>query len=64
MYNALTPRFGIVVLAQSSHGWRKSAASAKSCDPGKQEVFYAGVYFDGKRMFVHGDKYLYCIEAK
>jgi hypothetical protein len=30
----------------------------------KQEVFYAGMYFDGKRMFVHGDAYLYCIEEK
>jgi outer membrane protein assembly factor BamB len=32
--------------------------------PGRQEVFYAGMYFDGKRMFVHGDEYLYCIEEK
>ena len=32
--------------------------------PGKQEVFYAGMFFDGKRMFLHGDEYLYCIEEK
>jgi hypothetical protein len=29
--------------------------------PGRQEVFYASMYFDGRRMFVHGDEYLYCI---
>ena len=29
-----------------------------------QEGFYTGMYFDGKRMFLHGDEYLYCIEEK
>ena len=32
--------------------------------PCKQEVFYAGMFFDGKRMFLHGDEYLYCIQEK
>ena len=35
-----------------------------SSAPGHQEVFYTGMYFDGKRMFLHGDEYLYCIEEK
>ena len=30
--------------------------------PCGQEVFYAGMYFDGKRIFLHGDEYLYCVE--
>ena len=30
----------------------------------RQEVFFAGMYFEGKRMFVHGDEYLYCVEEK
>jgi outer membrane protein assembly factor BamB len=32
--------------------------------PCKQEVFYAGMYFDDKKMFLHGNEYLYCIEEK
>jgi hypothetical protein len=32
--------------------------------PCGQEAFYAGMYFDGKRLFLHGDEYLYCIEEK
>jgi hypothetical protein len=32
--------------------------------PCRLEVFYAGMYFEGKRLFLHGDEYLYCIEEK
>ena len=32
--------------------------------PCRQEVFYAGMFFEGKRIFLHGDEYLYCIEGK
>ncbi len=32
--------------------------------PGRQEVFNAGMYFDGNRIFLHGDEYLYCIGEK
>jgi len=30
----------------------------------RQEIFFGGMYFEGKRIFVHGDEYLYCIEQK
>jgi outer membrane protein assembly factor BamB len=32
--------------------------------PCRQEVFYAGMFFHGKQLFLHGDEYLYCIEEK
>jgi outer membrane protein assembly factor BamB len=31
---------------------------------GRYEVFNAGMYFDGNRIFLHGDEYLYCIAEK
>jgi hypothetical protein len=46
------------------HNLLQNITSLPSSAPCKQEVFYAGMYFDGKRMFVHGDEYLYCIEEK
>jgi hypothetical protein len=32
--------------------------------PCRQEVFNAPMYFSGKKLFLHGDEYLYCIEEK
>jgi outer membrane protein assembly factor BamB len=32
--------------------------------PCGQEVFYAGMYVEGRRLFLHGDEYLYCIEEE
>jgi len=32
--------------------------------PNRHEVFNAGMYFDGNRIFLHGDEYLYCIAEK
>ena len=32
--------------------------------PGRSEVFNAGMYFEGNRIFLHGDEYLYCIAEK
>ena len=42
----------------------QNITSLPASAPGKQEVFYATMYFDGKRMFLHGDEYRYCIEEK
>jgi len=39
----------------------QNISNQQNSAPGKQEAFYAGMYFDGKRMFVHSDNYLYCI---
>ncbi len=30
-------------------------------NPCKQESFYSSPYFDGKRMYLRGEEYLYCI---
>ncbi len=39
----------------------QNLSNMKNSGPGKQEAFYGGMYFQGKRMFVHSDNYLYCI---
>jgi len=42
----------------------QNIASLPDSAPCGQEVFYSGLWFDGKQMFIHGDEYLYCIEEK
>jgi len=33
-------------------------------NPCKQECFYTGAFFEGKRMYLRGEEYLYCIGAE
>lgn len=40
----------------------QNLSNMKYSAPGRQECFYAGMFFEGRRMFVHSDNYMYCIE--
>jgi hypothetical protein len=35
--------------------------SSQGGNPAKQECFYTGAFFEGSRMYLRGEEYLYCI---
>lgn len=40
----------------------QNLSNQRGSAPGNHEAFYANMYFDGTRMFLHSDNYLYCIQ--